>query len=221
MSVRSRPAKRILAVVFDCDGVLFDSLQANIAYYNAILATMGYPPMTAEQALLAHRGSSLQFFEYVFGGEPEKVLRAKEVAAATDYEPFYALMRPAAGLHRTLRQLRSVYRLAMATNRGYTAREVVRRFGLERFLETTVGIRDVARPKPYPDMLELCLQRLGVDPQRAVYVGDAESDFVAARAAGMHFLAMGELSVPAPRVRCLEEVPAALDCIDSATTATG
>lgn len=221
VSACRRIPPRIVAVVFDCDGVLFDSLEANIAYYNAILAEMGYPPMTAEQALLAHRGSTLQFFEHVFGGDSEKVLRAKEIAAATDYEPFYALMRPASGLHRTLQKLRSAYRLAMATNRGYTAREVVRRFGLEPYLETTVGIRDVDRPKPHPDMLELCLQRLGVDPAQAVYVGDAESDFVAARAAGMHFVAMGDLNVPAPRVRSLEEVPVVLRRIEGTRAGSG
>lgn len=201
---------RIRAVVFDCDGVLFDSLPANIAYYSTILRQMGYPPMTPEQARLAHRSSSLQFFEHVFHGDPEKIARAKEVAAATDYEPFYALMRPAPDMYPVLERLRAMYRLAMATNRGYTAHEVVRRFGLAPYLETTVGIRDVARPKPYPDMLEECLRRLAVPAHEAVYVGDADTDYTAARAAGMHFVAFGDLDVPAPRVGDLHQLADAL-----------
>ncbi|GIW44639.1 MAG: haloacid dehalogenase [Candidatus Binatia bacterium] len=200
----------LAAVVLDCDGVLFDSFAANVAYYGAILKQLGEPPLTPELAQLAHRGSSLQFFEHVFRGDPEKIARAKEVAAATDYEPFYALMRPVSSLHRVLRELKRQYRLAMATNRGYTAHEVVRRFGLADYLEATVGVRDVARPKPHPDMLQLCLEKLGVEPSAAVYVGDAESDWQAARAAGMHFVAVGDLEVAALRIRVLDELPAAL-----------
>lgn len=204
-------AQNLRGVIFDCDGVLFDSFPANVAYYNAILARLGHPPMTRELAEIAHRGSSLQFFEHVFCGDEEKIARAKEVAAAIDYEPFYGLMRPMPALYGVLRTLRRRYRLGMATNRGYTAQEVVRRFALADYLEVTVGIRDVPRPKPHPDMLELCLQRLGLTPQEAVYVGDAESDWHAARAAGMHFLALGTVDVPAPRVRTLEEVPLAIE----------
>lgn len=207
------PEQRLRGVIFDCDGVLFDSFAANVAYYNAILGRLGQPAMTPELAEMAHRGSSLQFFEHVFQGDEEKIARAKEVAATTDYEPFYALMRPAPALHDVLRRLRRQYRLAMATNRGYTALEVVRRFGLAEYLEVTVGIRDVPRPKPHPDMLELCVQKLGLMPNEAVYVGDSKSDWDAARAAGLHFLALGAVEVPAPRVRNLEEVPAAIEAL--------
>ncbi|MCX8071871.1 MAG: HAD family hydrolase [Candidatus Binatia bacterium] len=205
------PPVGLRAVVLDCDGVLFDSWSANLAYYNAILRDLGYPPMTPELAELAHRGSSAQFFAHVFQGDEEKIARAKEVAAATDYEPFYRLMRPVPSLHRVLQTLRARYRLAMATNRGYTAQEIVRRFGLTEYLETTVGVRDVERPKPYPDMLLLCLQRLGVEAHEAVYVGDAESDWQAAQAAGMHFVALGGIAVPAPRIQTLEELPAVVE----------
>ncbi|MCI0347644.1 MAG: HAD family hydrolase, partial [Chloroflexi bacterium] len=45
-----------------------------------------------------------------------------------------------------------------------------------------VGVLDVARPKPHPDVVLKCLARLGVRPAAAVYVGDAESDLAAARA---------------------------------------
>ena len=34
----------IKLVAFDCDGVLFDSQQANIAFYNTILAHFDRPP---------------------------------------------------------------------------------------------------------------------------------------------------------------------------------
>lgn len=198
------------AVIFDCDGVLFDSLPANEAYYNAILAKLGLPPMDPAQLALAHRGSTLQFFEHVLGNDAEKIEQARQVALSIDYEPFYQLMRPAPGLHEILASLRPRYRLGMATNRGYTAREVVRRFGLEEYLTATVGTRDVERPKPHPDMLLRCAEWLGVRPQEAVYIGDAKTDAEAAQAAEMHFIGVGDAVDVPLRVGRLDQVPAAL-----------
>jgi phosphoglycolate phosphatase-like HAD superfamily hydrolase len=48
-----------------------------------------------------------------------------------------------------------------------------------------LGPEDVARPKPAPDMLRVALERLGVAPARALYVGDMGVDVETARAAGV------------------------------------
>ena len=45
---------------------------------------------------------------------------------------------------------------------------------------------DASRPKPEPDTLLLACERSGCEPARCVYVGDAERDIQAGRAAGMH-----------------------------------
>jgi HAD superfamily hydrolase (TIGR01509 family) len=196
------------AVILDCDGVLFDSLQANTAYYNAVLAKLGRSPMDAEATRVAHQMSSRQLFEHWFGDAPELI---EQAVLAVNYEPFYALMRPVPELHATLAALKARYRLALATNRGLTAHEVVRRFGLDAYLELAVGINDVPRPKPHPDMLEKCLRHFGLPPDAAVYVGDAPSDHTAAEAAGMHFIGIGEhVNVPR-RIKDLRELPALLN----------
>jgi len=44
---------------------------------------------------------------------------------------------------------------------------------------------DAARPKPYPDTLLMACKQAGVSPQQCWYVGDAERDIQAGRAAGM------------------------------------
>lgn len=197
---------RLEAVIFDCDGVLFDSLAANIAYYNAVLTALGCGPMDAELERVGHQLSSQQLFERVFGDDPQRIREARAVALATDYEPFYAMMQPMADLHATLNQLRRRYRLAMATNRGFTAAEVARRFELAPLFECVVGINDVPRPKPHPDMLLHCLERLGVAASAAVYVGDAPTDHQAAAAAGMHFIGFGEQGPGSTRVAALAEL---------------
>ena len=52
---------RIDGIIFDCDGVLFESKNANLAYYNRIMQKFRYPLVTEDQqenAKLCHTASS-------------------------------------------------------------------------------------------------------------------------------------------------------------------
>jgi phosphoglycolate phosphatase len=44
---------------------------------------------------------------------------------------------------------------------------------------------DCERPKPHPDTLLLAARQAHTEPQHCIYVGDAERDIIAGRAAGM------------------------------------
>ncbi len=202
-------------VIFDCDGVLFDSWRANVAYYNAVMARLGLPALTPEWETRAHTLASVQLYHAMFGAESELAQAALRVGREVDYGPFYPLMLPAPGLDALLGELKRCYRLAMATNRGGTVRGVVAHFALDRFLDLAVGVHDVARPKPHPDMLEHCLAHFGVAPAAAVYVGDAATDRAAAAAAGMHFVAVGSDAGGAVRLDDLRELPACLDTLSA------
>jgi phosphoglycolate phosphatase len=204
----------ISAVVFDCDGVLFDSWRANVAFYNVVLASAGQPALDAEWERRAHVMASSQLFEAMFAGDAATLERVRAAARATDYEPFYSMMEPAPGLHEVLEELARTYRLAMASNRGRTLNEVARRFALDRHLRCVVGVLDVARPKPEPDMLLACLERLGARPAEGLFVGDAVSDRDAARAAGMHFVATGGHQWAPNRIERLSDLPAYLRSLD-------
>ena len=179
------------AVILDCDGVLFDSASANVAFYTAVLHSLGEPPLGAEDEKRVHALSSEQLFEHLFGDDPARQSEATTVAASVDYQPFFRLMVPVEGLHEILADLRKSYRLAMATNRGRTIPDLLREFGLERAFDTVVGIRDVPRAKPHPDMLIECARRLRLAYNEAVYVGDSNGDRDAAAAAGMAFIGVG------------------------------
>jgi HAD superfamily hydrolase (TIGR01509 family) len=198
-------------VIFDCDGVLFDSASANVAYYNAVLERLGHPPLSEEWARRAHFMSSHQLYDAMFGAESGLGADARRVAGEIDYGPFYRLMRPTPDLERVLELLRRRYRLAMASNRGGTVAGVLREFQLDRWLELAVGAHDVPRAKPHPDMIERCLQFFRLPPSAAAYVGDSETDHQAARAAGVHFIAVGAATQAEHRVRDLRELPALLD----------
>lgn len=195
------------AVIFDCDGVLFDSWCANVAYYNAILAAMDRPPLDAEWERRVHVLAASQVIDEIFRTDPTGLEQARRIARELDYGPFYELMEPAPQLHALLAGLKRQYRLAMATNRGRTVPEVVRRFGLGAYLDLAVGVLDVERPKPHPDMIEKCLAHFRIRPDAAVYVGDAPSDLAAAQAAGVHFVGVGDHEWSPHPIRQLQELP--------------
>ena len=142
------------AVIFDCDGVLFDSWRANVAYYDAIRAHLGLPPMDAPWRERVHVLAASHVLEEMFGSDDALLAAARLAARGVSYEPFFALMAPVPGLPEVLDVLAPRFRLAMATNRGSTVHGVVARFGLERWLETAVGERPWA-PVQIPTLREL------------------------------------------------------------------
>ena len=194
-------------VIFDCDGVLFDSWQANVAFYNAVLAAVGLPPLDAGGERLCHTLSSPQLYLHLFGSDPALHRRVLEAADGVDYGPFYSLMDPVPELESTLTRLAGHFRLALATNRGRTVAGVVAHFRLDAFFPIRVGVLDVARPKPAPDMLLTCIERAGVDVAEAVFVGDTDLDRQAAAAAGIAYVGVGAGSGATLTVRDIRELP--------------
>ena len=43
----------VTCVIYDCDGVMFDSLEANRRLYNRIAHSMGRPPLSEEESAIA------------------------------------------------------------------------------------------------------------------------------------------------------------------------
>lgn len=199
----------IRLVLFDCDGVLFDSEPANLAFYRDVLRMCGAPPVPESAEAAYHALASAELFGSLFPGDPELAERLRRTARETDYEPYFALMQPKPLLRETLALLKQTYKTGMATNRGKTTQRVIEVFGLEGLFDVAVGVLDVAEPKPAPDMLTLCVERLGLAPQEAVYVGDQPTDLQAANAAGLRFIGMGPMcGQTAHSAQRFEDIPA-------------
>ncbi len=198
-------------VILDCDGVLFDSIRSNVAYYDAILAKLGSPPLDEETRGLCHVYSTPQLFAHLYANDPEKAKEAEQIAYTIDYLPFLEYMDPEPGLYEVLRELRESYRVALATNRGKSMPPLMDRFGLEGLFDVVATILDVENPKPAPDMLLYCLDKTGLGPEQAVYVGDMENDLIAAEAAGMPFILMGDGISHPLQIQRLRELPGFLE----------
>lgn len=182
--------KGVAGIVFDCDGVLFESRAANLAYYNTVLEFFDEPPVDPAdevRAQLCHTAASPEVFRVLLG--EERMTAALEAARSLDYRRFIPAMQPEPGLGRALAGLSSRFPLAIATNRGDSMHEILKHFELADFFQTVVTSRDVPRPKPHPDMLIEAARRLALEPARILFVGDSELDRSAAASAGIRFAA--------------------------------
>lgn len=178
---------KISAVIFDCDGVMFDSRQANINYYNHILAKFSLPPMNEEQVSFVHMNTADESVRHIFRGTPY-IEKAQEYKNRVDYTPFIKDMIIEPGLKDLLRRLRPHFGLAVATNRSTTIGKVLEWNGLDGYFDIVVSSLDVKNPKPHPEPLLKILDFFGIDPLESLYVGDSLIDLRTARAAGVIFI---------------------------------
>jgi HAD superfamily hydrolase (TIGR01509 family) len=194
-------------VIFDADGVLFDSTESNTAYYNAIFAAVGEPSMNPAEERAGVFMSAMQVFELRAAGDPGRIVKMREAARAMDSTPFFALLRPYPALREFLLDLKRSYRVGLATNRSATIPAIILFLGLDGVFDAIASARDKVRPKPAPDIVQLCLARTGISAECAVYVGDSSTDRLAAEAAGTHFVGVGERVKHVHQVASLAQLP--------------
>jgi phosphoglycolate phosphatase len=193
-------------VVFDKDGTLFDfrqswgvwavrlleQLATDQAHAAALAAAIGYYPeqqdfhpdspviaATAEdiaEVLLPH-----------LAGYSQSSLISRINALAQD-----AVMAPAVPLRPVLQGLRNKgLKIGLATNDTEApARAHLSAHGVLDLFDFVAGYDSGHGPKPGPGMCLAFARQTGIDPARAVMVGDSCHDLIAGRAAGMRCVAV-------------------------------
>ncbi len=188
--------KNIKVVAFDCDGVMFDTVKANTAYYNHVLNHFGRPDMTPEQFAYSHMHTADQAMANLFSDE-KSLEAANAYRKKMSYVPFLKHMEIEPYLKPLLERLRPKYRTAVATNRTDTMKRVLIEHTLEGCFDIVVTALDVKRPKPYPDQLLKILEHFQIEPRQAIYIGDSDLDAIAAKSAGIPIIAYKNSSIAA------------------------
>jgi HAD superfamily hydrolase (TIGR01509 family) len=187
--------KDFKVVVFDCDGVLFDTEAANRAYYNHLLKHFGKPVMTADQFVYAHQHTLNEAIAHLFDNE-ESIAAAHAYRQTMDYSRFLKLLRIEPHLLALLSKIRPRLKTAIATNRSDTMDRLLAEFNLTEQFDLVVTAYDIPRPKPHPDSLLKILSYFNIVPHQALYVGDSQVDAQAAVAAEIPFVAYRNEALP-------------------------
>jgi HAD superfamily hydrolase (TIGR01549 family) len=175
-------------VAFDCDGVLFDTEQANRVYYSSILQYFGRSALTDEQFTFVHMHTVFESLAYLF--PDEKTLAAAHVfRKSIDYRQYLSYLTVEPHLVSLLEKLRPQFKTAIATNRTDTMNRLLAEFGLDEYFDLVVTAGDVERPKPQPDVLLKILDHFDLPSHQVIYIGDSRLDEMAARSAGIPLVA--------------------------------
>jgi len=179
---------RFEVVAFDCDGVLFDTEQANRVYYSNILQHFGRPAVTDEQFVFVHMHTISESLAYLF--PDEKTLASAHLFRETmDYRQYLDYLTVEPHLVSLLQKLKPKFKTAIATNRTDTMNRLLAAFDLEGYFDLIVTASDVERPKPHPDVLLKISDHFNIPPDQVIYIGDSRLDELAARTAGMPLVA--------------------------------
>jgi len=176
--------RRRIAVLFDLDGTLVDTVPFVLASVHHAFQGYGRCPTDAEW--LAGMGTPLRTQLAALARSPEDVepLFTRYRTFWLDHHDEMTALFPGAG--EAVRALRDAgHPLAVVTAKlASGAERTLRHVGLWEAFDVVVGADTVARCKPDPLPVRHALERMGRTAAEAVMVGDAAHDLVAGRGAG-------------------------------------
>ena len=175
--------------IFDCDGVILDSREANRAYYNAILEEFGRGSMDEKELSFVHMHTAEESVKYLFRDDMSAQREALVYAQTLDYTRFLDCLIMEPGVGDTIESIRPPMLTAVSTNRSTTMSSVAEIFGLDKWFDIIVCALDVNNPKPDPEGVFKILEILGVEKDRAIYIGDSVVDEMVAYRAEIPLIA--------------------------------
>ncbi len=202
--------EKIRAVVFDMDGLMFDSERVIQYSWNVVGRRMGYGNLGDDNILNTlgfNRDTRRNYFKERYGSD-------------FPYEQFYDDYRIAfreyvaanglpvkEGLHELLEVLNDKgILMAVATSSGYEhALENLKNEGVEHYFKAMITGNMVTHAKPAPEIYEKACQALGVEPGYAVALEDSYNGIRSAHRAGMYTIMIPDLLKDTAPVReCLD-----------------
>lgn len=181
---------RYKVVIYDCDGVILDSMESNYIFYNRVMEFLGRPEIDRnnnDAKRVLHTYSFNNVMEYFFEGDLRRE-DAFKFAKTIHYRDLMPYMKMEDGFVGALDRLKGHTSLAICTNRATSMEMIIEDFGLGGYFEYVMTASQVIHPKPHPEPLLKVLAYFGVAPEEALFIGDGEVDMQAALSAGVPFI---------------------------------
>jgi len=181
-TIHSRP----VAVLFDLDGTLIDSIEL-------ILASMRYAfakcraPVPTDAEWLTGVGTPLRTMFQRYASTEDEVDRFIAAYREHQFANHDDLVRCYDEVEDTISSLASNgHPLAVVTSKTEAlARRGLEHVGISSYFATIIGCDTCQRHKPHPEPVLTALDRLGYAASEAVFVGDSVHDVEAGNAAGV------------------------------------
>lgn len=198
---------KISAVIFDMDGLMFDTERLAFEAWRAVCTKAGYGIM--DEIIMASVGRNEKDTEVIMKqhfseGFPFAELRKQRVAYVQDYISKNG-MPIKVGLLKLLDFLNEKdikTAVATSTERVKAEEHITSCSLLDRFNCIVCG-DEVERGKPEPDIFLLAAKKLDVSPAECIVLEDSENGIKAAYKAGMRPIMIPDLIMPTDELRRL------------------
>lgn len=175
-------------IIFDLDGTLLNTLEDLYDSVNYSLSQHNLPErkMTEVRKFLGN-GVNKLIEQSVPQGTDCSIINS----VLSTFREYYLLhskdkTKPYAGIIQALEQLKATgIKMAIVSNKPNDAVAELHRKFFSDTVDYAKGETAGTRRKPFPDMVEECLQALNADINESIYVGDSEVDHLTAQNTGI------------------------------------
>ena len=179
-------------VLFDVDGTLVDTPYLHAVAWWQAMRRFGYDAPMASVHRAVGMGAD-KIIEQVLGDRRDKSHDGAIAGAHTElYKPYWPQLRPLPGAADLLRACKARgYRVVLASSASEEEVKALRRaLDADDAVDVATTGDDAGESKPAPDILQVALERSGLDPERAVFLGDAVWDVYACARVGLPCVAV-------------------------------
>ena len=176
----------VAAVLFDLDGTLIDSIGLLLASMrHAFAGFAGEHPSDADW--IAGIGTPLWLQLAAYARNDEEVTQLRDRYREFQVEHHDRMVRAYPGTEETLALLhaRGIAMALVTSKMDAGAHRSLAHTSLARYIPVVIGADSVTKHKPDPEPVRVALERLGISPEAALFVGDSPHDIFAGNAAGV------------------------------------
>lgn len=178
-------------LIFDMDGTILNTLEDLTDTTNYALTQHNLPTHTLEEVRMMVGNGLAVLIEKAVPKDSDEELKDKVLQTYLTYYKDHCAdkTRPYDGICDTIKKARDMgYKTAVVSNKTDAAVQSLCEDYFKGLFDYAVGDREGLRRKPYPDSVEIVLDKLGVAKHEAVYIGDSDVDVMTAKNSGLDLI---------------------------------
>ena len=177
--------KKYKAVIYDIDGTVLNTLNMNMYPLMKIIKEETGQDWSFEKVCRFAAYPGMKVMEELGIKDKEKTY-ARWVKYANEYEEGAMLYEGFGQVFEAFCSADIIQAVVSAKTKEQYKIDVVSK-GIDKYMSAAVLADDTKKHKPDPEPLFECITRLQFQVDDVIYIGDALSDYTAARTAGMDF----------------------------------
>lgn len=194
----------IEAVIFDMDGLMFDTERLSIVYWKEALAEQGFVMTDAQASRIRGRNEEAirQVEEEMYGPELDYSRALAAQRARMDRVDAAGLLRVKPGLPQLLDWLKeqNIPRAVASSSRRASVEGHLRTAGILHTFSAVVTGDQVTRSKPDPEIFLKAAAALGAPPARCLVLEDSPNGVRAGAAGGFVTVMVPDMDPPTPEL---------------------